>query len=439
MYPRKHCLAIAAVVALSAACGSNSSRTDHLPADDVPAGRVVEVVGTVYVARDAGRRELALDDEVTGADIITTTAESHVQIELYHNGVMWGLSGNEERRVKESLAWRTPKRTDAPLLAENTGPDRTVGAGRHAERLAAEDRATGLARPEPPDESDVEAEAKIERQPAPDGDEGRRDSGKSRHTGVTESDPGTHEKSATELLASQSTSADGPTAKHRDPGKAPADDAQTVAGAGKATTSAPGTARVGAVVTTLSGARPDGTNDGTDGATDGAKDNRRSNGALRVRSFSAVMPKSEAAGDGKNDNQPPAHQGQKNPPDAKSGESADDQPKAESAEEAETSFRVSVSPITVEPDTVTRSKVALIRSYLTRRLRKVRACRLEPLEVKVTMQLDKTGALQSVSPGRKTAALTACLDEVNKSWRLRLQLPEKTTVRATLSWAEARR
>lgn len=140
MYPR--ILFIGLVFSL--ACASSSSQP-ALPADDVPAGEVVELVGTAVAHDNQGERPLAEGDKVTGADMIETGPDSHIQIRLFHNGASWGLGAERKKRVKESLAWRAPKGAERSYLDDRVGPDRTVAAGRQAERSAADTRGTAVA------------------------------------------------------------------------------------------------------------------------------------------------------------------------------------------------------------------------------------------------------------------------------------------------------
>jgi len=102
------------------------------------AGSVVEVAGavTALAADGAGRRSLAVGDEVLGTDTIETGPDGRVTIRLRHNQALWSLGAGKSRRVDESVAWRAPAAAaGGPGLAER---DRTAAAGRHAEREAAE-------------------------------------------------------------------------------------------------------------------------------------------------------------------------------------------------------------------------------------------------------------------------------------------------------------
>lgn len=125
-------------LAACAACASPS----NLPAEDVAAGKVIEIIGSARITTPAETRELQVGDEVAGRDVIRTGPDSWVRIALFHNGVTWGLGPDKERRVADSVAWKAPRGTGDSLLDEKTGPDRSVAAGRHAEREAADTRAT---------------------------------------------------------------------------------------------------------------------------------------------------------------------------------------------------------------------------------------------------------------------------------------------------------
>ena len=137
-------LVIIAGLLLSAGCGSSSSQL-QLPADDAPAGTVIELSGSAHITDADGTRLLALNDQVTGAATIETSADSWVQVRLFHNDVSWGLGPKRKRQVKSSLAWHAPKGSADAILGDKVGPDRTVAAGRQAERSAADTRATAMA------------------------------------------------------------------------------------------------------------------------------------------------------------------------------------------------------------------------------------------------------------------------------------------------------
>jgi hypothetical protein len=118
----------AAIVA--AACDSSKEPAARVAASSTaPAGRVLEVSGTVTVAG----KPLAKNDTVRADAVIETGADGNVVIQLVHNLARWELGPNKHVRVDASLAWKEPKRTE-PVAQVNTD---TTSAGRPAERNAA--------------------------------------------------------------------------------------------------------------------------------------------------------------------------------------------------------------------------------------------------------------------------------------------------------------
>jgi hypothetical protein len=143
-----------AIALMAGACGGSDSGGGP-PAEDVAAGRVVEVSGAVSAERPGAggaveRRSLKLHDEVAGMDTIVTAADASVTIRLDHNGARWTLDGGQKKQLSTSAAWRAPKQGSAEALAGERD-DHTAAAGRHAEREAAETRATGGLRPMMPE------------------------------------------------------------------------------------------------------------------------------------------------------------------------------------------------------------------------------------------------------------------------------------------------
>jgi hypothetical protein len=134
-------IVLVAALGLAAACESGSSGQGKAPETSAPAGKVVDIEGTVRARPAQGEaRVLALGDEVRGADIIETEADGSVQIALHHNGAQWFLGPDKQRQVSESEAWRLPSQPRQPLLARTADP--TAAAGRQAERHAADTLAT---------------------------------------------------------------------------------------------------------------------------------------------------------------------------------------------------------------------------------------------------------------------------------------------------------
>lgn len=117
-----------------------------------PAGRVLAVAGTVTVAG----KQLANGDGVGADDLIDTAADGSVTIELAHNLARWELGPDKHVRVRESLAWKEPKRTEPVAQVEQD----TVAAGRPAERSAATTVASNATDDKAPKSAD-DAKAKV--------------------------------------------------------------------------------------------------------------------------------------------------------------------------------------------------------------------------------------------------------------------------------------
>lgn len=94
-----------------------------------PAGRVLAVAGAVTVAG----KQLANGDSVGADDVIDTGTDGSITIELAHNLARWELGPGKHVRVRESLAWKEPKRSEPVASVEQD----SVAAGRPAERSAA--------------------------------------------------------------------------------------------------------------------------------------------------------------------------------------------------------------------------------------------------------------------------------------------------------------
>lgn len=125
-----------------AACGKSG---DGRPAPDQVAGEVVEVAGDVQIEQGGATTAAVVGAKVHGADTIITGADGRVTVLLYHNRARWALDGGKRKRVDQSVAWRAPKSAGGSLLAEGAGDQGTSAAGRHAEKEAADTRATARA------------------------------------------------------------------------------------------------------------------------------------------------------------------------------------------------------------------------------------------------------------------------------------------------------
>jgi hypothetical protein len=122
------------VIAAAAACKGSDEAPKVAASSAAPAGRVLEVAGTVTVAG----RPLARGDTVVATAVIDTGADGSVVIELLHNLARWELGPNKHVRVDESLAWREARRTEPAPEVEHE----MSSAGRPAERMAAETAAS---------------------------------------------------------------------------------------------------------------------------------------------------------------------------------------------------------------------------------------------------------------------------------------------------------
>jgi hypothetical protein len=122
------------VIAAAAACNASDDAPKVAASSAAPAGRVLEVSGTVTVAG----RPLAQNDTVVATSVIDTGADGNVVIELLHNLARWELGPNKHVRVDASLAWREVRRTEPAPEVEHE----MSSAGRPAERMAAETAVT---------------------------------------------------------------------------------------------------------------------------------------------------------------------------------------------------------------------------------------------------------------------------------------------------------
>lgn len=134
------------VVVVVAACGKDKAGGGPAVVPGAAAGDVLEVVGVVTARRGDAMRPLHVGDEVSGDDVIGTTADASVVIKLRHNGVRWSLKGGHDKRLADAEAWKAPARGDT---ADGVG-EKSTAAGRHAEREAAGTSTTTGAPPPPP-------------------------------------------------------------------------------------------------------------------------------------------------------------------------------------------------------------------------------------------------------------------------------------------------
>jgi len=137
------------ILALSAtaACGSKEDAPAAVPG--APAGKVVELTGTVTATRGTEVRTLAPGGEISADDVIGTAAESRVAILLDHNNARWDLGPNRTVKVGESLAWTAAKQAGPAAVVK----EETSTAGRHAEKTAATTTTTTARQSESRDEA----------------------------------------------------------------------------------------------------------------------------------------------------------------------------------------------------------------------------------------------------------------------------------------------
>jgi len=103
-----------------------------------PAGKVVEVAGTVSATRNGASRKLAVADQVFSDETVDTGSDGSVTIELSHNHARWAMEPGQKKRVDESAAWKLAEQTGSAVAVDHA----TSAAGRNAERTAAETQAT---------------------------------------------------------------------------------------------------------------------------------------------------------------------------------------------------------------------------------------------------------------------------------------------------------
>jgi hypothetical protein len=129
---------VIAVLAVSATSSCSRGSDSEKVAPGVQAGRVLEVSGSVAATRDGKTRTLGVGAEVFGNDIIDTSADGSVVIELAHNNARWSVEGGQKSRVDESVAWGLAKQDKPAKVVDHA----TSAAGRDGERVAADTRAT---------------------------------------------------------------------------------------------------------------------------------------------------------------------------------------------------------------------------------------------------------------------------------------------------------
>lgn len=128
----------AAVVLLVAGCAEKSPA---VAAGNGPAGKVVEISGSVTAEREGAKRTLTIDETIYANDEIVTGSDSAIVVVLDHNGARWTLGANESRVVSAAAAWRAPKGQGDGTSKR----DVSEAAGRHAEREGFDTAATARA------------------------------------------------------------------------------------------------------------------------------------------------------------------------------------------------------------------------------------------------------------------------------------------------------
>ena len=413
MYPRTLCFATVTALALALACESGPSKP-ALPADDVPAGRVVELVGVAHVTDAQGQRQLALDDVVTGADVIETGADSYIQIDLFHNGVSWGMGPKRKRRVNESLAWAATRGSGTSFLGDKVGPDRTLAAGRHAERSAADTRATAIALTDKRD------------QVSDDGDRGTLRT-KTKRTAVPKVEVVDKNFAGPEVLVERASDSGG---AGSEPPEGPQPAITSSGGLKKQRNPIEGESS-GTMESTPAPVVPSGDpglkttrNLSVQMATGihGKSTISRENGQPQPKSgMFRIQAPAKPRDERPEDNKKPESE---KPAEEKDGTKRDDDGHADVAKIA----------TRVESGEVPRGAMKAIESQLKRQLLNASRCELEPTVVEVRMELDKTGKLLSVSPNSEAEAVRNCLGQVANAWKIRVRLADKVVIRATLTW-----
>lgn len=145
------------VICVVAACGKDSGkRAGPAVVPGAAAGEVLEVTGDVTATRGGDTRALAVGDDVSGDDVITTAAGASVVVGLLHNGVKWSLKGGFSKRLADAAAWSAP---GTPVDPSASLGERTTAADRVAAPAAVE--MVAPAAPPPPRELRVEANGPV--------------------------------------------------------------------------------------------------------------------------------------------------------------------------------------------------------------------------------------------------------------------------------------
>lgn len=443
MYRRMLCCTVAIGLALLTACASSSSQP-ALPADDALAGEVVELVGVARATDARGeRRTLALGEKVTGADTIETEADSHIQIDLFHNGASWGLGPQRTTRVKDSLAWRAPKGSKESFLEEEVGPDRTFAAGRHAERTGAGTLGTAI----PTDEG---SEAPIDDAPehspelnAPNTQlaskvPGEFKSGKLDTERVAEKAIGAKNKDGLDTRAIGNVDGRGVPKQRRAKKK------NFDSGNGRA-----GTLAV-AMPEPAPAPTPQGSHGGaggppSDGKGKSGSGNRR---APKAEGFMVAAPKAmfsarargnPQGGDESSDKDPRAApktgsvtsnteaDGDDGGDDGVKREEATGETAADNNNEAAPDPRVGVAKVAIDAETGTlTSALSLrIRRHLRWQMARAEQCKLKPRVLTGRLEVGRDGQLLALSANDKSDAVARCLEVIKAGWGLKLTLPAK--------------
>jgi len=116
-----------------------------------PVGKVVSLSGAATATRASQpgvHRQLAVGADVYADDVVTGSADSRIGIVLHKNKALWSFGGVKARRVDASAAWKVAagRGTGGALLARAVAA-KTMAAGRHSEKEAAESSESALRAP----------------------------------------------------------------------------------------------------------------------------------------------------------------------------------------------------------------------------------------------------------------------------------------------------
>jgi len=136
-------------------------------------GHVTAISGEVSAQRaNQEARLLHINETVFADDTIVTKADSKIEIRLTHNGAIWALEENSERRVDKGLAYRATKKGKAPLNPKEQVA--TSAAGRGTGREAADSSETFVQKekdsPAPSPTSERSRRTRSSAEPATKGD-----------------------------------------------------------------------------------------------------------------------------------------------------------------------------------------------------------------------------------------------------------------------------